>query len=200
MSRRPVGEPFTNAGRREAARACAYGPRTAGDVARQLAKERGSVTTVLDQLEKDGVLLATTVTHSTGKAYELDEKWRPALEEAVESADPRGLLQPGLRLLVIGGRNGAALRNVVVEIAALPVLAWCARLDGPARLLVAARGETPADRDQLDRFEAVVASEGLDCLQLRIDQVLELADVDRYARHLTAATQPPAIPAGSESE
>jgi hypothetical protein len=185
--------------RREVARACAYGARTAGDIARYLGKERGSVTSTVRGLVSEGVLRTTTVAHSPGEAYVLVPRWRRRLEKAIGSADPRGLLQPGLRVLIVGGRDAGALADVMADVAALPALVWCARVDGAARLLIATRGETVEERGQVDRLEAALGRAGLDCVQLRVDRVLELADVDRYARTLAVRPPQPSLRTGSGS-
>jgi hypothetical protein len=194
--------PFASSRRRAVARACAFGARTSTEIARQLATDRGAVTTVIRQLVSEGVLRVTSVAHATGRAYELVHDWRPALVEATGSAAPRGQIEPGARLLIVGGRDAAAVAGVIAAVAADPVVVWAARLDGPpqARLLITARGETPADRDQVDRLETVLAAAGLDCVQLRVDRVLELTELERYARTLTRRPPAPELPRASSSD
>lgn len=179
-----AGSPFATARRREIARACSFGARTADDVARQLGTERGSITTVLSSLVAEGVLRETSASHTTGRAYELVQNWRPALTEAIGSDAPLGQIIPGGRLLVVGSRDPAALQRVIAAIAADPIVVWAARLDGPARLLVSARAVTSEEREQVDRLEALIAGEGVECVQLRIDRVMELPELEKYARTL----------------
>jgi hypothetical protein len=189
------GGRFARARRREIARACAFGARTKADIARLLADDPGSVSTMVDTLVSEGILRPRTVTHATGRAYEFDDAFRPELVEAIGSDVPRGQVLPGSRLLVVAGRNGSALTRVALALASAPVVMWIARVDGPARFLVATRAETPEERTQVDQLEGSIADEGLECVQLRVDRVLELSDLTTYARSLARKPRPPQLPA-----
>jgi len=184
--------PFQRPRRREVARACSFGARTTAEVARQLATETGSVTTVIRSLVSEGILRETTVPHARGQAYELVQKHRPSLLEAVASEAPRGQLEPERRLLLVASRDGAAFARAAAMIAADPVVLWAARVDGPARLLVLLRSDTTAQRNQVDRLESALGVEGLDCIQLRIDRIMELGELTQYAHLLERGPQPPA--------
>jgi hypothetical protein len=134
------------------------------------------------------------VPHSTGKAYELVTKWRRRLLSAVGSAEPSGLIRPNIQLLIVGARDAAALADVIGRIAADPSVTWCARVNGPARLLVATRGETKEERAQVDRLETMISREGLDCVQLRVDHVMEVAELEHYALTLNSPPRTPSLP------
>jgi hypothetical protein len=77
------------------------------------------------------------------------------------------------------------------------VVVWAARLDGPtaARLLIAGRSGTANERDQVDRLEAMLSAEGLECVQLRVDRVMEIAELARYAATVTRRPPAPELPA-----
>jgi hypothetical protein len=185
MRRRSVGEaerPFARSRRRDVAVACSFGPRTVAEVARQLATEPGSVTSVIRAMASDGVLLETEALHADGHAYILADEWRAPLAEAVGTSGPRGLIEPTQRLLLVGARDAAIAPEAAALIALDPIVLWVARLDGHARLLVVARGEDPADRTRVDRLEASVASTGAECLQFAVTQLFTNAEFVTYAR------------------
>ena len=190
------GKRFPTTRRREIARACSFGARTAGDIARQLGTDRGAVVQAVKALANEGVLRETTAPHSDGVAYELVKKYRAELFEAIGADSPRGQLLPNLRLLVIGSRDAGAFARAVAAVAADPVVVWSARVDGYARLVVAARAETDGERTRIDRLEALIADEGLDCAQLRVDRVMELSELlGGYAHTLARRPLPPELPA-----
>jgi hypothetical protein len=148
------------------------------------------VTTVIKSLVSEGILRETTVPHTRGHAYELVEKHRFSLLSSIASEAPRGQLEPERRLLLIATRDAAAFARGVARIAVDPVVLWAARVDGPARLLVVLRSDTTAQREQIDRLEAALNDEGLDCIQLRIDHVMELDELTKYARLLKPGPLP----------
>jgi hypothetical protein len=139
----------------------------------------------------EGILRETVVPQAEGQAYALVDEWRPALLEAIGSEALRGQLENGHRLLLIGARDAAVFARAAVAIAADPVVLWAARVDGPARLLVVARGEDSSQQDQVDRLEARLADEGAECIQLRVSRVLELAELVGYAKTLAFRPPPP---------
>jgi hypothetical protein len=49
-------------------------------------------------------------------------EWRCRLVAAAGSADPRGLVSPGCRLLFVATREAAAVADVIEAIAAVPAL------------------------------------------------------------------------------
>jgi DNA-binding MarR family transcriptional regulator len=196
MSGTSVDVPFRTVRRREVARACSFGPRTATDVARQLATDSGSVTTVLSRLEQEGILRPAAAPHSRAQAYELVESWRPALLESIESDAPRGQLLHGRRLLLVGARDAAALARIAPAIATDPIVLWAARVDGPVRLVIAVRGDETSERAQVDRLQVVIEAEGLECVQLRIDGIMELAELREYAKVLSVPTPVPELGQG----
>jgi hypothetical protein len=193
------GGRFARARRREIARACAFGARTKADIARVLADDPGSVSTMVDTLVSEGILRPSTAPHAKGQAYEFADAFRAELVEAIGFDVPRGQVLPGSRLLVVAGRNGSALARVALALAATPVVMWAARVDGPARFLVIARAETPEEKTQVDQLEASIADEGLECVQLHVDRVLDLSELTTYARSLAKKPRPPELPARSFS-
>jgi hypothetical protein len=168
------------------------------DIARQLAEEPGSIRTIVETLTSEGVLRETSVPHSEGRAYELDDQYRAELIDAIGFDVPRGQVLPGSRLLVVAGRNGSALARVALSLAAAPVVMWMARVDGPARFVVVTRSGTPEEKTQVDQLEASIADEGLECVQLRVDRVLEVGELTAYARSLDKKPRPPELPPASE--
>ena len=50
-----------------------------------------------------------------------------------------------------------------------------------------------------DRLEARMVAEGLDCVQLRVDRVIELAELEKYTRTLTRVADVPGLVARSSS-
>jgi hypothetical protein len=189
--------PFTRTRRREVAWACSFGPRTVAEIARQLATDAGSLTTVLTALVAEGVLDEVTVPHAEGRAYVLLEEWRDSLMEAIGSEAPLGLLDRGQRILVVGGRDAATAARAAAAIAGDPVVLWAVRIDGPARLLVAARAETPGEQQRVDRLEATIAALGVECFQFAIGHLLSLADLLGYAKMLNRPMPPPPALAAS---
>jgi hypothetical protein len=144
-------------------------------------------------MANENLLHVTSVPHAVGSAYELSPEWRNELIAAVGSAAPPGLLLPEMRLLLVGARDTAAFARGLQVAVADPRVVWAARLDGPARLLLAVEAEDAAEREHVDRLESILSSEGLDVGQLRVDRLLDVESVVSYARELGARPHP-AIP------
>lgn len=158
------------------------------------------MTSVIRALVADGVLRETTLPHTEGAAYELVDEWREELLDAVGAEAPRGQLEIDQRLLLVGARDAAAFARAVAAIAADPAVLWATRIDGPARLLVATRGATADQRNQVDRLEAMLARDGLDCMQVRVDRVMSLRDLIGFAKILVRVPRRPGPDLGPARE
>ena len=149
-----------------------------------LGVERGSLETALRRMLSEQVLERRQVKHARGEAFVLAPKWRRSLDKAVASAHPRGELRVGLRLLIVGVRDAGAVAEPIATAANDPRVVWAARLDGPARYVLALHVSSPEHVDQVDRLQAGFVSAGADCYQVEVSEVMDLGRLAKHSRNI----------------
>jgi hypothetical protein len=65
-----------------------------------------------------------------------------------------------------------------------PRVVWAARLDGPARYLLALHVTGPEHVDQVDRLQAAFAAAGVDCYQVEVAEVMDLTRLGKHSRNI----------------
>jgi hypothetical protein len=190
MTRKADGSPFTTERRRAVATACTT-PKTRADLGRIFGEEPGGLQSVLKALVAETVLEKTKVEHARGEGFLLRKEWRKPLAKAIAAAHPVGLLTPGLRVLLVSGGQPAAVGDAIRAAVAEPEVIWGARVDGPARFILAVRAGAAAE--QADRIQAEITQAGAECLQVVVTGALDRPRLARYATTIAERSHIPAL-------
>jgi hypothetical protein len=132
----------------------------------------------------ENVLVKRNVPHARAEGFVLAAKWRRALDRAVAAAHPDGQLRAGLRLLIVGVRDAVAVAEGVQLAAADTRVVWAARLDGPARYVLAFHVSAPEHLGQVDRLQGAFTAAGADCYQAQVTEVMNLPRLAKHARNI----------------
>ena len=180
---------FTNERRRAIGRVCSLGPRTVGDLSRQLGSPDGALRKAIEGLLEDGGLLPAKAPHSHAAAFRLSAKGRRELRRAVKSLAPPGLLTPGQDLFLISIEDLDELGAELVNAEGWPGLVWLGRLyGGPFGALAAF--DADASSEERDAFARRLRKRKVAHWQLRLDWVKDPPELASWALTSGAGPRP----------
>jgi hypothetical protein len=172
---------FANATRREVALVVSERPRTLYEIAKALGRPSGSIAQLVRRMHADGLLLADNEPPVRGTSYTLNPAFMAALEAAVTSNRPPGMLERGQSIVLIDGDDVEALHRILARPALAGCVVWATRGDATGRMLLALDGASSSDPDELLlAFKAA----GFRCRDWTVGEIIAGHDLRRRAAGL----------------
>jgi DNA-binding MarR family transcriptional regulator len=161
----------------EVALVCRDEPRTIPAIARELGVQSGSIQSIVDSMQRDG-LLEKAESDARGVAFKLTRRGKSELRKAQTTEQIERLLPTGERLVFVTEDGHGTAADALAQLAADPAFRWAARIDGPVKW-IASFGS--GDAGSADRAANALAQAGARAVVGRADAVFNAERLAEYA-------------------
>jgi hypothetical protein len=160
---------------------CRDRPQTVPAIAGKMGVPSGSIQSVVDTMQKEG-LLSPTDSAARGAALGLTQRGKRELHKAETADKVEPLLLSGERLVLVTEDGHGLIPDALAQLAADPSFQWAARIDGPVKW-IASFGS--GDAAAADRAATAIAGAGGRAVVGRADAFFNRDSLAEYAARLS---------------